>query len=64
MNLAKQEDRGANGHYNLDVTALLNLDVPPDCLAGIEANMELLRIHARKVEAFVSPEKTSGADES
>ncbi len=42
--------------YRLDVSTLLDLQVPRECIAGIEANCELLRVHARKVEAFVIPE--------
>lgn len=42
--------------FRLDVSTLLDLPLPPECIAGIEANCELLRVHARKVEAFVIPE--------
>ncbi len=62
MNPAKQDDPAESCHYRLDVSAFLNLELPQECLAGIEANIELMRIHARKVEAFEIPEKSSGVE--
>ncbi len=62
MNPAKQGDSAESCHYCLDVSAFLNLEFPQECLAGIEANIELMRIHARKVEAFETSEKLSEAD--
>jgi hypothetical protein len=62
MNPAKQDVPAETSHYRLDVSALLNLELPQECLAGIEANIELMRIHARKVEAFEIPEKSSEAE--
>ena len=35
-----------------DVFGLLNLVIPSECVAGVEANMELMKVHARIVEAF------------
>jgi len=43
--------------YRLNVSILLDLELPPECIAGIDANAELLRIHARKLEAFEIPKK-------
>ena len=62
MKPAKNDDLAETCHYRLDVSAFLNLELPPECLAGIESNIELMRIHARKVEAFEIPEKSSGAE--
>ena len=61
MNSAKHDDPAESCHYRLDVSAFLNLELPQECLAGIEANIELMRIHARKVDAFPIPEKSSEA---
>ena len=57
----KQLDR-----YQLDVSTLLGLELPMECVPGIEASAELLRHHARKVEAFVFPSNANahGADEA
>ena len=49
------EQGGPIAHFHLDISTLLGLDLPPECTPGIEANAELLRLHARKVEAFVFP---------
>ncbi len=46
--------------FRLDVSTLLDLQLPPECIAGIEANCELLRHHARKVEAFALPDDEVG----
>jgi len=62
MNPATHADPTERSHYSLDVSAFLNLELPQECLAGIEANIELMRIHARKVEAFEIPEKSSEAE--
>ena len=35
-----------------DVFGLLNLVLPRECVAGVEANMELMKVHAQIVEAF------------
>jgi hypothetical protein len=62
MNPEKQDDPPESCHYSLDVSAFLNLELPQECLAGIEANIELMRMHARKVEVFEIPEKSSEAE--
>ena len=62
MNQAEPEDPAESSQYCLDVSAFLDLELPQECLAGIEANIELMRIHARKVEAFRIPEKSSEAE--
>ena len=53
-------------HYRLDVATLLGLELPSECVPGIEASTELLRKHARIVEAFVFPSNAnaSQADEA
>ena len=55
MNPSKPEDSKPKDHYRLDVATLLGLELPTECVPGIEASAELLRHHARKVEAFVFP---------
>jgi|GEM_PF-3139836 len=52
MNPPKLEDRKPIDHYRLDVTTLLGMELPTECVPGIESSAELLRHHARKVEAF------------
>ncbi len=61
MNLAKFDNPNGNDIFLLDVEKLLNLELPKECIAGILANMELMRIHARKVEAFDKSEDASEA---
>jgi hypothetical protein len=53
MKLPNPDDGGPITHFHLNMSTLLGLDLPPECVPGIEANAELLRLHARKVEAFV-----------
>jgi hypothetical protein len=53
----KQNDINPSVKYKLDVSLLLDLPVPQECMEGIEANCELLRMHARKVEAFLIPDE-------
>ena len=36
--------------------ALLGLEVPPECLPGVIANLEALAEHLRNVESFELPE--------
>jgi len=50
--------------YQLDVATLLDLPIPRECIEGIEANCALLRLHARKVEAFDIPDEMDEAIES
>ena len=64
MILAKPDNRNENEHFMLDVAVLLNLELPQECQAGIVANIELMRIHARKVEAFEISETASEATET
>ena len=64
MNLAKPDNRSKNDHLLFDVAALLNLELPQECQAGIAVNIELMRIHARKVEAFEISETASEATET
>ena len=64
MNLAKPENPNENDPFLLDVTKLLNLELPQACIAGILANMELMRIHARKVEVFEISDDASEANEA
>ena len=64
MNLAKPDNRSKNDHLLFDVAALLNLELPQECQAGIAVNIELMRIHARKVEAFEISETASKATET
>ncbi len=35
-----------------DVFGLLNLVLSSECVAGVESNMEQMKVHARIVEAF------------
>ncbi len=51
----KQVESETSKSYRLDVSALLDLQVPKECIEGIEANCELMRIHARQVESFEIP---------
>ena len=53
MTPPKLEDSKPIDRYRLDVSTLLGLELPTECVPGIEASAELLRHHARKVEAFV-----------
>ena len=53
MKPPKPEEGGLIAHFHLDLSTLLGLELPQECVAGIEASAELLRLHARKVEAFV-----------
>ena len=53
MKPPKPEEGGPIAHFQLDISILLGLDLPQECVPGIEASAELLRLHARKVEAFV-----------
>lgn len=62
MDSARQDDPAKSCHYCLDLSAFLNLKLPQECLAGIEANIELMRIHARKVEAFEIPKESIEAE--
>ncbi len=64
MNLAETENPNESDPFLLDVTKLLNLELPPECIAGIRANLELMRIHARKLEAFEISDDASEANES
>ena len=64
MNLAKPDNPIENDPFLLDVTKLLNLEIPQECIAGILANMELMRIHARKVEVFEISDDASEANEA
>ncbi len=64
MNPAKPDNPIENDPFLLDVTKLLNLEIPQECIAGILANMELMRIHARKVEAFEISNDASEANEA
>jgi hypothetical protein len=45
------DDRQAS-QRPFDVFGLLNLVLPSECVAGVEANMELMKVHADIVEAF------------
>ncbi len=53
----KRSDTETTEKYRLDVSTLLELTVPRECIEGIEVNCELLRMHARKVEAFEIPDE-------
>ncbi len=64
MNLAKPDNPIENDPFLLDVTKLLNLEIPQECIAGILANMELMRFHARKVEAFEISDDASEANDA
>lgn len=37
---------------------MLKLDVPPECLDGVEVNLRLLAGHARTLEAWLDREDT------
>ncbi|MCY2979866.1 MAG: DUF4089 domain-containing protein [Planctomycetota bacterium] len=39
--------------FQIDVSKLLDLRIPEECVAGIEASLELLRNHARILDAYV-----------
>lgn len=39
--------------FQIDVAKLLDLRIPEECVAGIEASLELLRNHARILDAYV-----------
>ncbi len=64
MNLTKADNPNENEPFLLDVKKLLNLVLPNECIVGILANLELMRIHARKVEAFDISEDASEANEA
>jgi len=51
MSPTENDDQRA-GQRPFDVFGVLNLVLPDECIAGVEANMELLKVHARIVEAF------------
>ncbi len=53
MRTPTPEDSDPTPLYRLDMSTLLGLVVPPECVPGIEASAELLRRHARNVEAYV-----------
>ena len=59
MQPPKPEDSCPTPLYRLDISTLLHLDLPQECVPGIEASAELLRHHARKLEAFVYPTNAS-----
>jgi hypothetical protein len=40
----------------LSADALLDLEVPEECLPGVRANLALLAEHLRNLEGFVVPE--------
>lgn len=52
MNQTKLDNRKEHGPFLLDAAALLDLRLPEECKVGVEVNIELMRIHARKVDAF------------
>ncbi|MCY2983482.1 MAG: DUF4089 domain-containing protein [Planctomycetota bacterium] len=56
------DDQRASQH-SFDVFGLLNLVLPSECVAGVEANMELMKVHARIVEAFDLTKATHKASE-
>jgi len=63
LNPTKDDDQQA-GQRPFDVFGLLNLILPDECVAGVEANMELMKVHARIVEAFdLSKAKNKAVDE-
>lgn len=39
--------------FLIDVSKLLDLGIPEACVAGIETSLELLRNHARILDAYV-----------
>ena len=39
--------------FQIDVSKLLDLRIHEECVAGIEASLELLRNHARILDAYV-----------
>jgi len=39
--------------FQIDVSKLLDLRIPEECVAGIETSLELLRNHARILDAYV-----------
>jgi len=51
------DDNITTEHF--EILKLLDLELPEACKAGIRTNLEILRIHARKVEAFCIPESES-----
>jgi Protein of unknown function (DUF4089) len=48
----------------LDMFGLLNLMLPSECVAGVEANIEIMKVHARIVEGFdLTKAKPKAVDE-
>ena len=50
MSSTNDDQQASQRPFN--VFGLLNLALPTECVVGVEANMELMKIHARIVEAF------------
>jgi hypothetical protein len=46
-----------------ETASILDLQIPDACRAGIDANFELLRQHARVVESFEYPDLDSPGDQ-
>ena len=58
------DDQQRAGQRSFDVFGLLKLELPIECIAGVEANMELMKVHARIVEAFdLSKAKNKAVEE-
>jgi hypothetical protein len=44
---------------HLDIAKLLPFEIPDECRAGVEANLELMGHHARIVDAYLTKLNTS-----
>lgn len=56
MAAVQHEDEGADASFAIRLAASIGIDLPEACIAGVVANLAVLREHAVRIDAFALPD--------